>query len=155
VNHATETPNVLVDQSGGTGIVTAMNRILLNRQSCTLLACLPLLLTACSRENESTVVPATDASQPAVDPDTQAASPAVRPPDAQPPTAVAVPMNDPVAALSALTQAVRKFAFEKRQVPANLEELATAGYVQRLPQPPAGKKFVIDKKRMVVELTNQ
>src|SRR5687768_12623642 len=116
MSHAAATANVLIDKSGGTGSVGAMNRILLNRPSFAVLACIPLLLTACSRENESTVVPATDASQPAVDLDTQAAPPAVRPPDAQPPTAVAVPMNDPVAALSALTQAVRKFAFEKRQV---------------------------------------
>jgi hypothetical protein len=40
-------------------------------------------------------------------------------------------------------------------VPATVEELVTAGYVQSLPPPPAGKKFVIDEKRVVVELADQ
>ena len=121
----------------------------------------PLLLTSCSRENEPSTVPATDAGQAAASQtqpaltDPRSAPPAVRPPSAQQPTAVVIPTSDPAAALSALTQAVRKFTFERRQPPASLEELATAGYVQAVPPAPAGKKFVIDKKRMVVELANK
>lgn len=134
---------------------------MLNRPSCALLACIPLLLTSCSRENESATVPATDAGEAAAsetqttDTDPRSAPPAVRPPSAQQPTAVVIPTSDPTATLSALTQAVRKFTFERRQPPTSLEELATAGYVQAVPPAPAGKKFVIDKKRMVVELANQ
>jgi len=133
----------------------------MNRPGYTLLACLALLLTACSRESASTTVPAADAGQTAISEtqptptDPRTAPPAVRPPSARQPTAVVIPTNEPTAALSALTQAVRKFTFERRQPPASLEELATAGYVQAVPPAPAGKKFVIDKKRMVVELANQ
>lgn len=130
-------------------MVAAMNPNLFNRPGCTLLlACIPLLLTACSRDTGSS--PAADAVQaigPADPRTTSLAAPA--------PNAVAIPANDPAATLSALTQAVRKFAFEKRQAPATVEELATAGYVQAVPPAPAGKKFVIDKNRMVVELVNQ
>ena len=133
----------------------------MNRPGYTLLACLALLLTACSRESASTTVPAADAGQAAASEtqppltDPRSAPPAVKPPSAQQPTAVVIPVNDPNATLSALTQAVRKFTFERRQPPASLQELATAGYVQAVPPAPAGKKFVIDKKRMVVELANQ
>ena len=134
---------------------------MLNRPSCALLACVSLLLTSCSRENESSTMPAADAGQAAASEtqptltDPRSTPPAVRPPSAQHPTAVVIPANDPSATLSALTQAVRKFTFEKRQPPASLEELVTAGYVRAVPPAPAGKKFVIDKKRMVVELANK
>ena len=57
--------------------------------------------------------------------------------------------------LSALTQVVRKYAAEKQRVPASLDEVAAAGYLRGLPQPPAGKKFVIEKKRLTVELANR
>jgi hypothetical protein len=46
--------------------------------------------------------------------------------------------------LAELTQALRKFSVEKRQVPASLNELVAAGYIKSLPQPPPGKAFAID-----------
>ena len=73
-----------------------------------------------------------------------------------PPTAVqpvAVPA-DTSAALGVLTQAVRKYSAERRQVPKSLNEVVNAGYLQNLPAAPAGKKFVLDTKRLEVTLAN-
>ncbi|MEO6182801.1 MAG: hypothetical protein ABIP71_06845, partial [Verrucomicrobiota bacterium] len=67
---------------------------------------------------------------------------------------VAVP-DDATAALGVLTQAVRKFSAERRRVPANLDEVIRAGYIQNVPQPPAGKKFFLDTKRLEVTLANK
>lgn len=52
--------------------------------------------------------------------------------------------------LAELTQAVRKYGFEKQKVPASLEELVAAGYLSAKPAAPAGKKFSIDLKTMQV-----
>jgi hypothetical protein len=126
-----------------------MNRNIFDRPGCTLLACVPLLLTACSRDIESSG-PTADAVQ-AIGP----ADPRTTSPTAQATTAIAIPANDPAATLSALTQAVRKFSIEKRRAPATVEELAAAGYVQAVPPAPAGKTFMVNTKLMVVELANQ
>lgn len=57
-------------------------------------------------------------------------------------------------ALQELTQVVRKYAMEKRKAPKSLEELVTAGYLQQVPQAPAGKKFSIDRS-LQVQLINR
>lgn len=101
--------------------------------------CVSLLGTACNREKNA---PATSVKE-------------THPADQQSTPTVAQPTGDSTAALNALTQVLRKYSFEKRRVPATVEELLAAGYVQSLPPPPAGKKFVIDAKRVVVELANQ
>ena len=62
----------------------------------------------------------------------------------------ATPEADLTAILAELTQALRKFSVEKRQVPASLNELAAAGYIKNLPQPPPGKSFAIDAKNVQV-----
>ena len=67
---------------------------------------------------------------------------------------VASAMNES-AALGELTQAVRKYAVENRRVPASLNEVISAGYVKAMPAAPAGKKFVLNPKRMEVVLVNQ
>ena len=67
---------------------------------------------------------------------------------------VTVP-NDATAALGVLTQAVRKFSAERRRVPENLDEVIRAGYIQNIPDPPAGKKFVLNPKRLEVTLANK
>jgi hypothetical protein len=54
--------------------------------------------------------------------------------------------------LAELSQAVRKYSVEKRQVPATLGEVAAAGYIQNVPQPPPGKSFAIDQKNVKVIL---
>lgn len=56
--------------------------------------------------------------------------------------------------LQQLTQAVRKYAVEQRRAPATLNELVTNGYLAKIPSPPAGKKFAIDKN-LQVYLANQ
>ena len=50
------------------------------------------------------------------------------------------------AALAELTQVVRRYAAEQRRAPKTLEELVAAGYLSRVPEPPAGKKFAINAK---------
>lgn len=62
---------------------------------------------------------------------------------------------DPSAALATLTHALRKYSLENRRVPANLDELVRAGYVQTIPAAPHGKKFAINPKRMEVVLVNE
>ncbi len=57
--------------------------------------------------------------------------------------------------LTALTQAVRKYGFEKQKMPKNLEELVASGYLTALPTAPAGKKFSIDEKKVQVVLTGR
>lgn len=52
--------------------------------------------------------------------------------------------------LAELTQALRKFSVEKRQVPTSLNELVAAGYIKNLPQAPPGKAFGIDSKNLQV-----
>src|SRR5690349_17840181 len=54
--------------------------------------------------------------------------------------------------LAELTQALRKFSAEKQQVPTSLDALVAAGYLQNLPQAPAGKVFAIDAKNVRVIL---
>lgn len=52
--------------------------------------------------------------------------------------------------LTELTQALRKYSAEKRQVPSSLNELVAAGYLRKLPNPPPGKAFSIDLKTLQV-----
>jgi hypothetical protein len=51
--------------------------------------------------------------------------------------------------LNSLTQAVRKYSVEQRKVPKDLQELVTNRYLTTLPEPPAGKKFAINKNLQV------
>lgn len=59
---------------------------------------------------------------------------------------------DMTATLAELTQALRKYSVEQRKVPASLSEVAAAGYIQKMPQPPPGKTFAIDQKNVKVVL---
>ena len=54
------------------------------------------------------------------------------------------------ATLQELTQAVRKYSVEQRRTPKTLEELVTHGYLNQLPDPPAGRQFAISKNLQVV-----
>jgi hypothetical protein len=58
--------------------------------------------------------------------------------------------TDLTSTLAELTQALRKFSVERRQVPASLNDLVAAGYIQNMPQPPPGKTFGIDSKNLQV-----
>jgi hypothetical protein len=57
-------------------------------------------------------------------------------------------------ALNDLTQALRKYAVERRRAPATLDELVTNGYLAAIPNAPAGKKYAINKN-LQVYLANQ
>ncbi len=130
----------------------------------TILGCgVLILVSSCGKKSQPadqnslaqspTVV--TNASTSPTDPLLVSPSPFSRP--TAPPMAVqsvTVP-KDATAALGVLTQAVRKFSAERRRVPANLDELIRAGYIQNVPQPPAGKKFLLDTKRLEVTLVNK
>ena len=59
------------------------------------------------------------------------------------------------AVLRNLTQAVRKYSVERKQVPKTFSEVVAAGYVQHLPTAPPGKKFEIDPKTRQVVLVKQ
>ena len=50
---------------------------------------------------------------------------------------------------SALTQAVRRYGIEQRQVPANLDDLVARGYLSQVPEAPRGRRFIIDKQLQV------
>jgi len=67
-----------------------------------------------------------------------------------------IPVNtseaDLASTLAALTQSLRKFSVEQRRVPPSLNDLVAAGYLSSLPQPPPGKLFSIDAKKIQVVL---
>jgi hypothetical protein len=77
--------------------------------------------------------------------------PTVQNPIAIPPAAA----DDNSQVLAALTQALRKYAIERKGMPRNFSEIVSAGYVKNLPAPPPGKKFEIDAKTARVVLVNQ
>lgn len=66
--------------------------------------------------------------------------------------AAVTPEADLTGVLAELTQALRKFSVEKQKVPASLDELVAAGYLNGLPPAPAGKSFAIDSKNVQVIL---
>jgi hypothetical protein len=57
--------------------------------------------------------------------------------------------------LTTLTDAARKYNIEKRQPPMSLEEVVAAGYLKSIPEAPAGKRFALNPRRVVVELVDQ
>jgi hypothetical protein len=100
----------------------------------TLLCSIPLLVFGCGKKTESpgpVAVPA-------------ASSGAAAPGEA-----------DMGAVLRDLTQALRKYSVEHKQVPKTFSEVVAAGYVQHLPEAPPGKKFEIDPKTMQVVVVKQ
>jgi hypothetical protein len=53
------------------------------------------------------------------------------------------------AVLQDLTQRARRYGMEKMRAPADLSELVATGYLEQIPEAPAGKRFAIDKKLQV------
>jgi hypothetical protein len=96
----------------------------------------------------------TPQSPPAGAPTVQSAAASTQPatPTEQP---VPVAAGDYSAVLSSLTQGLRRYGVEKQRVPASLNEVIAAGYIQAMPQPPPGRKFALDAKRMEVVLVKQ
>jgi hypothetical protein len=51
-----------------------------------------------------------------------------------------------------LTVILRRFTVERQQVPKDFAELVAMNYLEAVPQPPDGHKYVIDRKRVEVRL---
>ncbi|MEN9572700.1 MAG: hypothetical protein RL514_555 [Verrucomicrobiota bacterium] len=54
--------------------------------------------------------------------------------------------------MAEIHRALELWTFKRGQPPKDLKELVTAGYLQKLPPPPAGKKFAFDPAMMRVQL---
>jgi len=109
-----------------------------------LLACLLAFWVGCGKQPASSPSPA----EPRTD---GVAHPADLPAAATPKDSPAEALDDAqmAAILGELTQVVRKYSVERRSVPKNLEELVANGYLTRVPQAPAGKRFIISKELQV------
>ena len=70
------------------------------------------------------------------------------------PAVPAAPPN-PEADLKALNEAVRAHVMGQLKDPATLEDLVQAGFLQRLPTAPTGKKYVLSADKKSVLLVNQ
>jgi competence protein ComGC len=53
------------------------------------------------------------------------------------------------AALSELTQLVRRYGMEQQSAPRSLRDLVSKGYLSEVPQAPPGKKYSINKNLQV------
>lgn len=102
-----------------------------------LLLLLGLVWPGCSRKEsaEKTATP-TAASEPEGSP--PGAKRLTSPPQ-QPP-------SDGQVDLVALNQLLHKYVMWKKQIPMNMNELVTSGFVSSLPPPPAGKKFIVTRQ---------
>ena len=110
------------------------------------MACLLATWIGCGRQPTSSPPPAEPTAARDVAPTN--ASTAI-PQGNAPTAATAVDEAEIAAVLNGLTQAVRKYSVEQRRVPKTLEEVAANGYLSRVPQAPAGKKFAINKDLQV------
>jgi hypothetical protein len=103
--------------------------------------CLVFGLTACNRPDNQAPLATSDAPPAPAAP----TNPAV-------PDGPAIAEADVSAVLEEMTQALRKFSFEKKRLPTSIDELVTAGYLGAKPSAPGGKRFAIDPKEARVVL---
>jgi hypothetical protein len=75
--------------------------------------------------------------------------------ESTPPEPIPGVSKETQATMTTLTTAARKYATEKRQIPMNLDEVVAAGYLKSVPAPPAGKKWALDPRRVVVLLVDE
>lgn len=68
------------------------------------------------------------------------------------PTPLPSTATTPEEAVAEVDRALELWTFKRGQPPKDLNELVTAGFLQRLPTPPAGKRFVLDAAKMRVHL---
>lgn len=90
-------------------------------------------------------------SQPGAGPNDGTPVPAALP-ETSPPMAAPAPAAENSLDLQAINQALKAYARDKKRVPPNLDELVTAGYLLKAPQPPFGKRFAIDPKKIEVRI---
>lgn len=60
--------------------------------------------------------------------------------------------NEQFPDLEGLTRLVRRFSVEQQQVPKELRELVAMKYLEAVPPAPAGRRFIVDRKRVEVRL---
>lgn len=60
--------------------------------------------------------------------------------------------NGPSADLHNLTRLAQRYAVEQQQVPKDLDQLVALKYLDGLPTPPSGRRFVIDRTTVQVRL---
>ena len=58
----------------------------------------------------------------------------------------------PEQAVAEINRSLELWTFQRNQPPKDLNELVTAGFLQRLPTAPTGKKFAFDPVKMRVQL---
>ena len=63
--------------------------------------------------------------------------------------------SDPEAHLRVLTEALQAYMMTKNMLPKELSELVSSGLIPKLPAPPTGQKFEIDKAAAAVVLVAQ
>ena len=73
-------------------------------------------------------------------------------PDAPRGNAAPAPEVDNTVDLTAVNQALKDYARDKKRVPPNLDVLVAAGYLPKAPQPPPGKRFAIDPQKIEVRI---
>jgi hypothetical protein len=54
--------------------------------------------------------------------------------------------------LDHLTHLIRRYTVEQQQVPRDLVDLVALNYLESVPIPPPGQKFVIDRKAVEIRL---
>lgn len=62
------------------------------------------------------------------------------------------PRNDAAIDLDRLTRLARRYSVEQQQVPKDLNDLVLMNYLEALPRPPDGLRFVVDRKSVEVKL---
>lgn len=71
------------------------------------------------------------------------------------PTAVADPADAREMTIDEMTAALEAWFTSRGSAPKNLEEMVKAGFIKKLPTPPAGKEFAIDAKNLKVVLVDR
>jgi membrane-bound lytic murein transglycosylase B len=114
------------------------------------LACIALLALAVGCDKSSPPPPtAAEPAAPATEPN--APAPASAEPNTEPEAAsAAVDASQIPTLLAELTQVVRRYGAEQRRAPRTLDELVTQGYLTRIPEAPAGKRFAINARLEVI-----
>jgi hypothetical protein len=130
------------------------------------------LIAGCGKRSETSPSASPSATEPAVSRET-AGAPNTEPPRAAdvsehadsgaPPTGQETPTTARAdtsgtalaATLAELTQALRKYSFERQRLPKSFSEVVSAGYVKDMPSAPQGKKFAIEPKTVQVVLVKQ
>ena len=73
----------------------------------------------------------------------------------EPPDPVAAMSPGEVALTSGLSEALQTYYYTNRNVPTNFDEFVTAAGLTKVPEPPEGKKFAIDRRQLRVVVVDR